>query len=67
MSQDEDKVSEEAQSLQQMKRINEIISNVLMTSNISQSIGRNQGFRANGFNTVAVLPIYNEFDNLFFI
>ena len=42
---------------QEMKKINDIIHRKLLSTTISQSLGRNQGYRAKGSKTVIVLPI----------
>lgn len=39
---------------------NSMITDILMESSINQSIGRNQGFRAQGSKTVVVLPLQHS-------
>lgn len=37
-----------------------MITEILLETNISQSIGRNQGFRSKGSKTVVVIPVLHS-------
>jgi hypothetical protein len=43
-----------------IKICNSMITEILMETNINQSIGRNQGFRSKGGKTVVVLPVLHS-------